>query len=124
MSAQVGIIAEKLGKESRQFGLLSVEDMVSLTNMVTFKNGCMIDATAVERWITTPEGCEQLLSLASQTIAPAAPSIIRKWGSFRQRSQLAMRIWLESVVSGEEDLPDPKAMPPETGASQNPATGG
>jgi len=120
--APTGLYSEKLGKEVYRFGLITVEDMVTLTNMLQRRSGELIAGAELEKWITSPDGCENLLALASCNAGhPATAAEVRKWGSYRQRMTLAWKLWLDSVRSGEEEEPDPNASAPTTGQS---ATGG
>ena len=120
MSAQVGTITHKIGGVERAFGLLSVEDLVSLTHGAPSANGEILDIYALDKWSKHVFGCSHFLLAAARKVNPALTfEDVATWGSVLRRTQIASDLLTRSLVSGEEPDVDPK--PP---AGESPATGG
>lgn len=123
MAATVGTITHAIGGTERQFGLLSVEDLVSLTQTAPNVNGEIIDIYALDKWSKNPLGCVHFLLAAARKLNPGLTfEEVGKWGSILRRSQVASDLLTRSLVSGEEPVEGPKA----TGEQAPPAlaTGG
>lgn len=119
MAAIVGTVTHKIGGVERQFALLSVEDLVSLTQTAPSANGEIIDIYALDKWSKNVFGCAHFLLAAAKKVNPKLTfEDVSGWGSVLRRTQIASDILTRSLISGEE--PDPKA---EAGTPA-PATGG
>lgn len=111
MAAIVGTITHKLGGIERQFSLLSVDDLVSLTNTAPNSNGEIIDINALDKWSKNPRGCAYFILASAKKINPALTfEEVSKWGSILGRVNIASDILVRSLVSGEEPDADPKAV--------------
>jgi hypothetical protein len=110
MAAIVGTVSYKLGGKEREFSLLSVEDLVSLTYTAPNVNGEIIDIPALDKWSKHPQGCARfLLASAKKTNPTLTLEEVNGWGSILGRSKAANDLFTRSIISGEEPEPDPKA---------------
>lgn len=111
MAAIVGNLTYTLGGKERTFSLLSVEDLVSLTNTAPNVNGEIIDINALDKWSKHPRGCAHFILASAKKLNPALTfEDVSKWGSIMGRTNIASDIFVKSLISGEEPEPDPNAV--------------
>lgn len=122
MAATVGTISHRIGQAEREFGLLSVEDLVSLTNTAPSVNGEIIDIYTLDKWARHPRGCVHFVLASARKLNPKLTfEEVSQWGSVLRRTQVAVDILTRSLISGEEPDELPKAtgeQAPETGGSK------
>jgi len=110
MAAQLGNVTYTLGGEEHQVGLLSVADLVSLTAICPEPNGELVNVGTLHRWASHPTGCTHMLLLAGRKVNPSLTfEQVEKWGAVFTRTKAATDIFTRSVLSGEEEISDPKA---------------
>ena len=110
MAATVGTVSYKLGGVERQFSLLSVEDLVSLTNTAPNSSGEIIDIYTLDKWSKNVRGCTHFILASAQHLNPKTTfEEVSKWGSILGRCKIASDLLTRSLVSGEEPEVDPKA---------------
>ena len=117
MAAQVAPIRAYLGKEWRNFGLLSAGQIAWLQSIIPGENRGLMIPSDVYRFGQTVDGAVIVIyeSLVNGTPGNQVKKTdVAGWGSILQRQELAKQILLASMSSGEEEAPsdDPKAPVP------------
>lgn len=119
MAATAGNQTYPFNGKDRTFGLLSVEDLMTITASIPNPSGEPINLSALDKWSKNPQGCEHFLYLAAQKVTPLVKvEEIRTWGSILRRINVAADLLTKSLLNGEEE-----EVPKAEGA-QPPATGG
>lgn len=117
MAAHVGKTRYKLGGVEREFGLLSVEDLVELTAMCPNPSGELINIADLDRFTRHPAGCAAFLVIAAKKVNPMlTDKDVSAWGSIWTRSLAAKHVFDLSMLAGEENL-----IPKATGAEAPPS---
>ena len=108
MAASGGIHSYTLGGIERHFGLLTVDDLITITGTIPTQADDIIDLERLDKWAKNPIGCEHFLTLAAQkTDRGVNRDTVKTWGSIRQRCIVAADLFAKSVICGEE-VPAPK----------------
>lgn len=103
MAAQVGTFIEVLGGKERTFSLLSQGDLATLTSQTPSPTGELIDVNALDRWSKHVIGSARIVHMSFMKLDPAIKwEDCKELGSVMRRTQVASRILIESLLSGEE----------------------
>ncbi len=113
-------ITRKFGGKERAFGLLTQDDLRSITATIPIAVGEVIDLRCLDRWSKNPDGCDWFIWYSLKKTEPMITRAdVTKTGSIMGRTNLAADIFGESITAGE-DYGDPKA---EGVTPPNPPTG-
>ncbi len=112
-------IVRTIGGVERRFGLLTVDDLMSITDTIPNPSGEIVDLRSLDKWAKNPRGCEVFLELSARKTEPGLrrPEVA-KWGNLIERTNLAAELFVLSITTGE-DVPSPKA----PGVDTTPPTG-
>lgn len=123
MAAQAGGFLEKLGGKERLFAPLTVEDLAILSRMIPNPNGDFITVSGLDSLSKSVSGCSTViwLSLKKEDASITAEKI-SAMSSVLRRVNIANRLIVDALVSGEEADADPKA--PGEGENASGVTGG
>jgi hypothetical protein len=112
-------ITRTIGGVERRFGLLSVDDLMSLTDTIPLASGEIVDLRGLDKWSKSPRGAEYFLEMSARKVDRAITrDTVGKWGTIMERCNLAAEIFGLSITTGEE-APGPKV----EGASTSPQIG-
>lgn len=112
-------IERTIGGVSRRFGMLSVDDLMSITDTIPNPTGEIIDLRGLDKWAKNPRGAEYYLELSARKVDRGITrEQVAKWGTVMERTNLAAELFVLAITTGEE-VPAPKA----EGGSTNPPTG-
>ena len=112
-------IERTIGGKSRRLGLLTVDDLVSITDTIPNPSGEIVDLRGLDKWAKNPRGCEFFLELSAAKCDPSLKrSDVAQWGTIMERCNVAAEVYAASITTGEGD-----SAPKAAGGNTNPPTG-
>lgn len=112
-------ITRTIGGKERRLQLLSVDDLMSITETIPRPSGEIVDLRGLDLWSKNPRGCEWFLWTSAAKLEPTLKrEDVAAWGSLLERINNASEVFQLSITTGEES-PVPKG----EGATGSPPIG-
>ncbi len=103
MSIAQGIFPYTLGGKEYSFGLLSVEDLITIMNHISRND--ILDLDTLFKATKNPQWCDLfLLTAGKKSNDKLTAEDVRKMGSILGRVKVAVDIYAKSIINGEEPV--------------------